>query len=130
MRTLQLGISMSDLRPRLPETEAQGLEQTLALPNTQVNTELPAQKGAQRLAVPEIRSEPNIFRRFPKNSSDDLQMLLSQASRTPGTTTLLKPSQPAPLETSNPILQGAWGISKHSGCLPAGHPLRYQQNCV
>jgi len=130
MRTLQLGISMCDLRPRLPETEAQGLEQTLALPNTQVNTKIPAQKGTQRFAVPEIRSEPNIFRRFPKNLSDDLQMLLSQASWTPGTATLLEPSQPAALETSNPILQGARGISKHSGCLPAGHTLRYQQNGV
>jgi hypothetical protein len=130
MRILQLGIRMSDLRPRLPETEAQGLEQTLALPNTQVNAELPAQKGAQCFAVPEIRSEPNVFRRFPKNLSDDLQMLLSQAPWPSGATTLLESSQPAALETSNPILQCAWGVPKHSGGLPAGHTLRYQQHCV
>jgi hypothetical protein len=130
MRTLQLGISMRDLRPRLPESEAQGLEQTLALSNTQVNAELPAQKGAQRFAVPEIRSESNILRWFPKNLSDDLQMLLSQAPWPSGATTLLESSQPAALETSNPILQCAWGVPKHSGGLSAGHALRDQQNCV
>jgi hypothetical protein len=130
MGTLQLGISMSDLRPRLPQTETQGLEQTLTLPHTQVNTELPAQKGAQRFSVPEICCEPNIFRRFPKNLSDDLQMLLSQASWPPGTTTLLESSQPLALETSNPILHCAWGIPQHGGCLPAGHTLRDQQNPV
>jgi hypothetical protein len=130
MRTLQRGISMSDLRPRLPEAETQGLEQTLALPNTQVDTELTAQESAQRFAVPEICSEPNIFRRFPKNLSDSLQLLLSQSSWPSGSTPLLESSQTFALKTSNPILQCAWGIPKHSSGLSAGHALRYQQNGV
>ena len=68
MRSLQFGIAMSDLGPRLPQTEAQRLEQPLALPNTQINAELPVQIGTQRLAVPKIGGQSRLFRRLPKYS--------------------------------------------------------------
>ena len=83
MRTPQFGIAMRDLGPLLPQTEAQRLEQPLALPNTQIDAKLPVQIGTQRLSVPKIGGQTRLFRRLPKYLPDDLQVLLSQASRPP-----------------------------------------------
>ncbi len=130
MRSLQFGIAVGDLGPRLPQTEAQRLEQPLALPNTQINAKLPVQIGTQRLAVPKIGGQSRLFRRLPKYLPDDLQVLLSQASRPSRAGALLKPSQAGAFKVPNPILQSAWGVPKHCGCLPAGHALRDKQDSM
>lgn len=128
MRALQLGITVRDLGPRFPQTETQRPEQSLALPNTQVDAKLPAQIGTQRFPVPKIGGEPRLFGWFPQNLPDDLQLLFSQASWPSRAITLLETSQPGTFKVSNPILQCAWGVPKHSGCLPAGHALRNKQD--
>lgn len=130
MRTLQFGIAMCDLGPRLPQTETQRLEQALALPNTQIDAKLPTQIGAQRLAVPEIGGQSRLFRRFSQNLPDDLQVFLSQSSRPSRATTLLKARQAGTFKISNPILQRAWGIPKHGGRLSASHALRDKQDSM
>ncbi len=128
MRTLQFGVAMCNLGPRLPQTEAQGLEQSLALPDTEADAKLPPQIGAQRFPVPEVGGQPGLLGRFPQNLPNHLQVLISQAARSTRATPLLKASQPGTFKGSNPILHCAWGVPKHSGCLPAGHALRHQQD--
>jgi hypothetical protein len=130
MRTLQFGVAMCNLGPRLPQTEAQGLEQSLALPNTEVDAKLPPQIGAQRFPVPKVGGQPGLLGWFPQNLPNDLQVLISQASRPTRATPLLKASQPGTFKVSNPILQCAWSVPKDVGCLPAGHALRDKQDSM
>ncbi len=128
MRTLQFGVIVCDLGRRFPQTEAQRLKQPLALPNTQTDAKLPAQIGTQRFPIPKIGGQPRLFGGGPQNLPDDLQVLLSQSAWPSRTMALLKASQPRSFKVSNPILQCAWGVPKHSGCLPAGHALRHKQD--
>jgi len=128
MRTLQFGVAMCNLGTRLPQPEAQGLEQPLALPNTEADAKLPPQIGAQRFPVPKVGGQPGLLGWFPQNLPNDLQVLISQAARSTRATALLKASQPGAFKISNPILQCARGVSKDVGCLPAGHALRHQQD--
>ena len=130
MRTLQFGIAMCELGPRLPQTEAQRSEQTLALPNTKIDAKFPMQIGGQRLAVPEIGGPSRLFRWLSQNLPDDLQRFLSQTSRPSRATTLLKARQAGTFKISDPILQRAWGVPKHGGRLSASHALRDKQDSM
>jgi hypothetical protein len=128
VRTLQFGVAMCNLGPRLPQTEAQGLEQSLALPNTEVDAKLPAQIGTQCFPVPKVGCQPGLLGWFPQNLPNDVQVLISQAARSSRATPLLKTSQPGTFKVPNPVLQCARGVPKDVGSLPAGHALRHQQD--
>lgn len=127
MVALQLEIGMSDTGPRLSQAEAKLTKQPLALADAQLDGESLRNESGERLAVPQVASEPEAPRRVAQGLLDGFDLFRLEPTGPPAPLAIDQAPKPVPLEAPHPILHGARRIAEQPGHFPAAHPLRHQQ---
>ena len=91
MRRLKDRIAGSEVRARLPQTEAKMAEEALALTDAQVDVELTVDIGGEGLAVPQGPGEADVLRGSSEDCLDRPHLGLRQPTRAPGAIPLSEP---------------------------------------
>jgi hypothetical protein len=130
MHFLPCGVCLGNAGARLAQPKAQLPEQTLALPNPQVDPIFPLNPGGQRLSVPEIASQACLSRHMAQNGVDLLELLRAQSPGPPGPLALQQSGQAHFLKLMHPVLYRPGSVSQQLRHLRAGHSLRHKQHAV
>jgi len=121
-------VSMGYLGSGLAQAEPQLPKQSLALPYTELLTELLFDERRQGLPIPQMCPQSQLRRRAAQDLSNLTELLFGKPPWAPRPWVLPEASKAIPLEPMYPVLHRTWCVTQHPAHLGTGHTMSYEQH--
>ena len=125
-----IGIGGGNFWSRLPESEFQATEQSLATANRKLDVEFRLEPLAQSRAIPKIGLESHRSRSVSQDQIDPLELWTCQLSWASASFTFLQTGQAAILESVDPILHRSGRVAQELGHLVTTKTFGDQQDSM